>query len=107
MPSPFYGIPDPQYNRALAIVNNAINAWKNLVLTFAAENVAMGITASGKTKLIADTLAQVAVYGSSGSLYEAYFALEQIKVTVDMAPFLTDARLTWMKNELMQILSTL
>jgi hypothetical protein len=84
-----------------------MNAWKNLVLTVAAENIAMGITASGKTKLIADTLAPVMVYGASGSLWEAYQALDQIKVTPQMAPFITQDRIQWMKNQLIQILGSL
>lgn len=107
MSSPFFGIPDGPYNRCLQIANNAFNAWKSLVMTVAAENIVMGITASGKTKLIADTLAPVAMYGGSGSLWEAYYALNNIKVTPEMAPYITEARIEWMRNQLIQILSTL
>lgn len=107
MPSPFFHIPDGPYARCTQIVNNAINAWHNLVVTVAAENIAMGITASGKTKLIADTLYPVMVYGTSGSLWEAYNALSQVKVTPEMAPFITQARIEWMKNQLVQALGSL
>lgn len=105
MPSPFFHIPDHQFNICLNIATNAMNAWRTLVLTVAAENIAMGITSSGKTKLIADTLSQVAIYGSTGSLWEAYYALNAIKVTPEMAPYITQARIDWMRNQLVQILS--
>lgn len=107
MPSPFYGIPDYQYNRAQQIVNNAITAWRNLVITVAAENLAMGITQQQKTKLIADTLLPVMMYGQSGSLWEAYHALDAIILTPEMAPFITEDRRQWMKNQLIEIISTL
>ena len=107
MPSPFFQIPDPVFNRCKQVAQNAIASWQQLVLTVAAENIAMGITQSGKTKLIADTLSPVVVYGSSGSLWEAYKMLNEIKVTPDMAPFITEARLAWMRNELITILSSL
>jgi hypothetical protein len=107
MPSPFFGIPDGPYNRCVQVANNALAAWKNLAITVAAENIAMGITASGKTRLIADTLAQVNMYGSAGSLWEAYYALNAIKVTPEMAPYITAARIEWMKNQLIQIISSL
>jgi hypothetical protein len=107
MPSPYFGISDPIYNRCLQVANNAFIAWKSLVLTVAAENIAAGITQSGKTKLIADTLAPVAVYGNSGSLWEAYYALNEIVVTPEMAPYITEDRINWMRNQLIQILGSL
>lgn len=107
MPSPFFKIPDKPYQICISKIENALAAWKNLVVTVAAENVAMGITASGKTKLIADTLAPVAVYGNAGSLWEAYNALSNIKVTPEMSPYITPARIEWMRNELIKILSSL
>jgi len=107
MPSPYFNIPDPAYNRCVQIIDNAINSWKNLVIIVAAENIAMGITQSGKTKLISDTLAPVVLYGSSGSLWEAYEALNKIQVTPEMAPFITHDRIQWMKNQLIQAISNL
>jgi len=107
MPSPFFKIPDPTYNRCLQIANNARNAWINLVMTVAAENIAMGITQQGKTKMIADTLMPVMNYGNSGSLWEAYNALNAIHITPEMAPYITDARREWMKNQLIQIIASL
>lgn len=107
MPSPYFNIPDPTYNRCAQIVNNAINAWHNLVVTVAAENIAMGITQSGKTKLISDALFTVMVYGTSGSLWEAYNELNKVKITPEMAPYITKARIEWMKNQLIQSISSL
>lgn len=107
MPSPFFNIPDPQYQRCQQIVNNAINAWKALVVTVAAENIAMGITQQQKTKYIADIMMPVMMYGSTGSLWEAYHALDAITITPEMAPFITEERRAWMKNQLIQIISSL
>jgi hypothetical protein len=107
MGSPFFGIPDPEYDECVLLVNTAILAWKNLVVTVAAENVAMGITQQGKTKLVADTLMPVMNYGNTGSLWEAYNALSSIVITPEMAPYITEARREWMKNQIIQIIASL
>lgn len=107
MPSPFFHIPDPAFARCSQIVNNAINAWHNVVVVVAAENIAMGITQSGKTKLISDALFKVMVYGSSGSLWEAYSELNNVVITPEMAPYITKERIEWMKNQLVQSISAL
>jgi len=105
--SPYFGIPDGPFSRCQQIVTNAQSAWQKLVITVAAENIALGITASGKTKLIADALFPVMTYGSSGSLWEAYNALNEVKITPEMAPFITKDRIDWMKNQLIQAISSL
>lgn len=105
--SPYFNIPDPGYARCQQIVVNAQTAWQKLVIAVAAENIALGITQSGKTKLIADALFPVMVYGSSGSLWEAYNELNKVKITPDMAPYITHDRLEWMKNQLIQSISSL
>lgn len=107
MPSPFYGVPDAYFNKAQATVLKAMEQWKALVVTVAAENIVMGITQQGKTKLIADALAPVMLYGQTGSLWQAYQALDEIKITPEMAPYITEARRQWMKNELIKIISSL
>jgi hypothetical protein len=107
MSSPFAHIPDPQYQRCRQIVENAIAGWHNLVVTVAAENIALGITQRGKTKLIADTLMPIMVYGQSGSLWQAYEALNSIHVTPEMAPFITKERIEWIRNEIIKIMSSL
>lgn len=107
MSSPFYNIPDAPYNRCIQIVTKAIDAWKTLVITIAAENIAMGISQQKKTKLIADTMTPVMIYGQTGSLWQAYDALNAIVITPEMAPFITEARREWMRNQLIQIISSL
>lgn len=107
MPSPFYHVPDPQYQRCQQIFDNAFNSWHELIRTIAAENIAMGITQQKKTKLIADALIPVMLYGSTGSLWEAYHALDAIVITPEMAPFITEDRKNWMKNQLIAIISSL
>src|SRR5271157_241945 len=103
----FFPIPQPAYNQCLAIVQGAYTAWTGMVQQFAAENIAMGITQAGKTQLIANALQQVMVYGSTGSLWQAYAALSNVKVTPEMAPFLTEARIEYMRNVMIQIISNL
>lgn len=103
----YFPLPQQSYDRCLQIVTNAQKEWATLVAGFAAENIAMGITQAGKTLLISGALYQVAVYGSQGSLWQAYNALSNIVVTPDMAPFLTDARIQWMKNKMIEAISGL
>ena len=98
----FQQIPQQSYNRCLQIVSNAQKEWAALVAGFAAENIAMGITQAGKTLLISDALYKVAVYGSQGSLWQAYNALSEVVVTPEMAPFLTADRIQWMKNKMIE-----
>jgi hypothetical protein len=100
-------IPQVEMQEAAQLVMAAQQAFNVLVVAVAAENIIMGITASGKTKLIAEALQPVVYYGTSGSLWEAYNALEQVQITPEMAPFLTVARLNWMKNQLLQAISEL
>lgn len=107
MPSPFFNVPDPAFARCQQIVNNAINGWRSLVVTVAAENIAMGITQQGKTKMVSDALINVMIYGQTGSLWEAYNELNKIVITPEMAPYITEARREWIKNQLIQIISTL
>jgi hypothetical protein len=107
MPSPFFGIPDAEYDVCVTIMQAAISAWQNLVITVAAENLAMGITQSGKTQLIADALEQVMTYGSCGSLWLAYNALSEVEITPEMSPYITEARVQWMKNQLIQVIANL
>lgn len=103
----YFPLPQQAYDQCLAIVQQAQIVWTLMVAEFAAENIAMGITQAGKTGLIADALYQVAVYGSQGSLWQAYAALSAVQVTPDMAPFLTDDRIQFMKNKMIIIISQL
>lgn len=103
----YFPMPQAAYNQCLAIVLSAQAAWAGMVQQFAAENIAMGITQAGKTQLISDALEQVLVYGSSGSLWQAYAALNEVVVTPEMAPYLTEERIQWMKNIMIQAISGL
>lgn len=100
-------IPQQEMQAVASLVITAQQAFNNLVIAFAAENIIMGITASGKTGLIASTLQDVMYAGTTGSLWEAYNALEQVVVTPEMAPFLTQDRLNWMKNQIQQAIAEL
>lgn len=74
---------------------------------FAGENIIMGITAAGKTKLISDALDKVIEHGKNGSLIEAYKEIERVNITPEMAPFLTKERKHQFKNKLVEALSKL
>lgn len=103
----YFPLPQDAFNRCLQIVSNAQKQWAMLVAGFAAENIAMGITQAGKTQLIGNALNQVAVYGAQGSLWLAFAELSNVKVTPEMAPFLTADRIEWMKNKMIQAISSL
>lgn len=103
----YFPIDQNVYNRCLAVVQHAQQQWAILVAGFAAENIAMGITQAGKAALIGSALNQVAVYGAQGSLWQAYFALSQVVVTPEMAPYLTHDRIEWMKNKMITAISSL
>jgi len=88
-------------------VQKAKDAFNNMITEIAGENVIAQITAAGKTKLIADTCREVMFYGSQGSLYEAFVAVERITLTPEMAPFLTEARRQIVKNKIIDIINRL
>lgn len=90
-----------------AKVAKAKEEFSKLVNEVAGENIIAQITAAGKTKLIADALKDVAYYGSQGSLWEVYSATEKIKITPEMAPFLTEERRQNFKNRIIAIISSL
>lgn len=103
----FFPIPQQSYDQCLAVVVAAQKAWGGMVQQFAAENIAMGITQAGKTGLIGNALQEVNAYGATGSLWMAYGALSRVQITPEMAPFLTQARIEWMRNQMIQAISSL
>ena len=103
----YFPIPQHSYDLCLKIVTTAQTTWLAMVSQFAAENIAMGISQAGKTSLIADALYEVSVYGSTGSLWQAYAALSKVQITPEMAPFLTEDRLQWMKNKMIEAIASL
>jgi hypothetical protein len=84
----------------VSLINNAKMFANEIITTAIAENIAMGITQAGKTKLILDTLKDVYYYLQAGSLYEVLTAVDAITVTQEMSPFITTARLTTFKNKI-------
>jgi hypothetical protein len=103
----FFNLPqsEMQYLASKAIA--AQNAWKILEIAFIAENIALGITQLGKSKLVADTFEKVLIYGQAGSLWEALKAIDAIVILPEMAPFVTQARVNWFKNQLQQAIAEL
>jgi len=90
-----------------AKVAKAKSEFNKLVDEVAGENIIAQITAAGKTKLIADALRDVAYYGSQGSLWEVYVAVEKVQLTPEMSPFLTEERRQNFKNRIISIISSL
>lgn len=99
----------PPYLTALgaAKIAQAKAGFDALIAEFGGANVIAQITVAGKTKIIADAVKDVMYYGSTGSLWEAYAAVEKIQITPGMAPYLTETRKQEFKNRLIQILSSL
>lgn len=85
----------------------AQSAFNKLVLQYAGANVIQQITAAGKTQLIGEAVRDVIYWGSTGSLWEAYKAVEAIKITPEMAPFLTEALKQDFKNKLVEMIGNL
>lgn len=88
-------------------IAKAQKEFNKLVAQFAGANVVQQITAQGKTELIGDAVRDIMYWGQTGSLWEAYKAVEKIKITPEMAPFLTEEKKQEFKNKLIQILSSL
>lgn len=95
------------YSPVRAKVYKAVSSSNNLIKQFAAENIMLGITQAGKTKLIADTFKEVFYYAQTGSLYECLSSLDAIVITPEMSPFLTEARRTDLRNKLLNLLANL
>lgn len=88
-------------------IQHAIEGFNKLSVTYAAQNVLLGITQYGKTKLIADTLADVMRYGQSGSLYQVIASLQAIQITDDMAPFITQSKINQMISDTQTLAASL
>lgn len=88
-------------------VKKAINSANNIINKFCAENILLGITQYGKTKIIADALKDVFYYAQTGSLYECLTAMDAITITEEMAPFLTNERRIELKNKIVNVISNL
>lgn len=105
-PTYFPQIPQANYNKAFVMVLAAQAAWSGMVQQFAAENLACGIT-NAQAVLIGSAMMQVSTYGAQGQLWLAYNALSSVIVTPQMSPFLTAARIQWMKNTMIDAIAAL
>jgi len=85
-------------------VSLAISKANDVIIKYASDNIMDGITASGKTKLIADTMRDVIFYAQSGSLHEVINALDEIVITSEMNPFLTEEKREALKNLIQEII---
>jgi hypothetical protein len=77
-------------------IRDAVNFFSEIMVQAAGENVLMGITQAGKTKEVADYLADVMRYGQTGSLYEVLAeltALQTAGVPSSLDPFVNYQRL--------------
>lgn len=97
------------YNsQILKVVQKAIKFGNDLIISFATENVIMGITQTGKTKAVADYLADMMRYAQSGSLYEVMAEVDRLiasGIPQELAPFVTEARLTQFKQKVLAYLN--
>lgn len=109
----FFNLPQPTmaacYVLAIAAagVVPSYKGFQHLAFCFVAENIAMGITNTNKGPLVASALQPVMVYGQYGALWEATDALGYVVLTQEMEPYLTAARVNWLKNQMQQIISGL
>ena len=109
----FFNLPQPTMAKCFGIAVNAAGisppatGFQFLAFCFVAENIAMGITNTDKGPIIAQALQGVMVYGQYGALWEASDCLSQMIVTPEMAPFLTQDRVNWLKNQIQQIIAGL
>lgn len=67
----------------------AIRDFEEIMDIFVSENISMGITQAGKTKLIQDVLQHCIEYGKAGSLTEAIREANEILILPEYAPFIT------------------
>jgi hypothetical protein len=89
------------------IVQNARLFGDSLVVTFSAENILMGITQAGKTKVVSDYLADLSRYIQTGSLYEAVNEIDRLVslgIPESLSPFITLERMDIFKNKIVSYL---
>lgn len=88
-------------------IKGAAKGVKNIIDVFVAENIVMGITQSGKSKLIANVFRDAIFYSQTGSLYECLEAIDLIEITPEMSPFLTEVRKTELKNKILALIGAI
>jgi hypothetical protein len=109
----FFNVPQPSMAQCYAIAVKAAGiipsyqGFQHLAFCFIAENIALGITNTNKGPMITQALQGAMIYGQYGALWEATDVLSTIVPTPQMAPFLTVARINWLKNQVQEIISNL
>jgi hypothetical protein len=86
------------------IIRNAVMFGTDLMEEFAAENVMSGITQAGKTKQVADYLADVIRYVQTGSLYEVINEVDRLiaaGIPPELDPFVTQDILNNFKSRVL------
>lgn len=97
-----------QYAIYKNIIRQALAFFDELMTEFAGENIALGITQAGKTKDVADYLADVLRYGQTGSLYEVIAECDRLineGIPAGLSPFVTETRLNSVKALIVAYLS--
>lgn len=82
------------------VVESAQDFGKNLVITFSAENILLGITALGMTGQVSLVTKDIVSALNTGSLYEAITQAKSIPAESKDAIFVTDARMLLFINKI-------
>lgn len=93
---------------AVQRITAAIEFGNKLVIEFAADNVALGITQAGKTKEVVDYCGNMLRYIQSGSLYEVIHEVDKLiaaGIPSGLAPFVTADKLEAFKQKIVDFLA--
>lgn len=93
-----------------AMIANAITFGNKLIVDASTENILLGITVAGKTRVVSDYCEKLQTYLRTGSLYAAVEALDVMiadedRDALDMEPFVTTERLESYKAKIMDYLT--
>lgn len=94
---------------ARTLINEAMLFGNELIITFAYENVLMGITQNNKTKAVADYLANLIRYTQTGSLYEVINEIDRLineGLPVELEPYITETRLLNFRQKILDYLQS-
>jgi hypothetical protein len=83
-----------------AVLTPAITFGQELVITFAAENIGLGITQAGMTTAVRTATANTVAALQTGSLYDAITAARSIPVESYDSTFITQARILLFINKI-------
>lgn len=101
--------PATSLDAAVAKIKKAMDFGTYVMVEFAAENMLLGIVSSGKTKEVADFLADANRYLSSGSLYEVSAEIDRLYGLAifpeELAPFITKERLSAVQMKILEYLN--